>query len=136
MAYSDPYNQYLNVQFGTADQGTLIMMVIDGSIRFCDTARDCIKNNDAIGKGEWLSRAYDSVSELRKSLRPDVGGDIAKQLSKSYEFICRQITIANVMNSVEPLENALTVLGALKDAWSEVIRNDRKLTNANIKASV
>jgi len=102
MATFNPYDQYLNVQFGTADQGTLILMTFDGAIRFC------------------------RLAELRKSLKPEMGGEMADQLSKTYEFICHQITLANVFNRKENLKNALTVLERLRETWKEIIQERRQ----------
>ena len=126
MATFNPYNQYLNVQFGTADQGTLILMTFDGAIRFCKLAEEMMNNKDKVAKGKWLTQAFDAVSELRKSLRPDVGGDVAGQLDKTYEFICHQITLANVFNNTENLNNALTVLIRMRDTWRKIIQDKRQ----------
>ena len=126
MATFNPYDQYLNVQFGTADQGTLILMTFDGAIRFCKMAEDMMAKGDKIGKGKWLTQAFDAVAELRKSLRPDIGGEVAAQLNKTYEFICHQITLANVFNRIENLQNAMTVLIKLRDTWREIIQDKRQ----------
>jgi flagellar protein FliS len=124
MASFNPYNQYLNVQFGTTDQGKLILMAYDGAIRFCRTAEECIASDDKQGKGMWLTRAFDTVAELRNSLRPEVGGELAEHLNKAYIFINNQITLANVMNRPEYIQNALTMLESLRDAWREVVHQN------------
>ncbi len=126
MATFNPYDQYLNVQFGTADQGTLILMTFDGAIRFCRLAELHMERDDRIGKGKWLAQAFDTVAELRKSLKPEMGGEMADQLSKTYEFICHQITLANVFNRKENLKNALTVLERLRETWKEIIQERRQ----------
>ncbi|MCF7811772.1 flagellar export chaperone FliS [bacterium] len=127
MASFNPYDEYLNIQFGTADQGTLIIMTFNGAIRFCYNAIDCIENDDKIGKGEWLTQAYDAVSELRKSLKPEVDEELVGHISRTYEFICHQITLANVMNSIENVNNALLVLEKLRDTWKEIIHQRRQV---------
>lgn len=125
MSSHNPYSEYRKVQFNTADQGGLILMSFDGAIRFCRAAKDCMTDKDNVGKGKWLSKAYDVVAELRKSLRPDVGGEIAESLDKTYAFICRQITLANVLNNPDHLQNALMVLKNLREAWGEIVRKER-----------
>ncbi len=132
MASFNPYDQYLNIQFGTADQGTLILMTFDGAIRFCNEARECMKKQDDIGKGKWLTQAYDTVAELRKSLKPDVDENLVEQLSKAYEFICHQITLANVLNREEHVGNALTVLEQMRTAWREIIQQQRQKAASNV----
>jgi len=126
MATFNPYDQYINVKFNTADQGALILMTFDGAIRFCQKAEEMLKRGDNIGKGKWLTQAFDAVAELRKSLRPDIGGEIAVQLSRTYEFVCHQITLANVFNRLENLNNAMTVLIKLRHTWHEIIQEKRQ----------
>ena len=124
MASFNPYNQYVNVQFNTTDQGRLILMAYDGAIRFCHSAEECITQGDKQGKGLWLTRAFDTVAELRNSLRPEKGGELAEHLNKAYIFINNQITLANVMNRPEYVRNALTMLESLRDAWREVVHKN------------
>src|SRR4030042_4837351 len=117
MASFNPYNQYLNVQFETTNQNKLILMAYDGALRFCRSAETCMKENDRLGKGEWLAKAFETVSELRKSLRLDKGGDVAEHLNNAYAFISKQITMANLMNEAQYLNNAIVMLERMREAW-------------------
>ena len=126
MGSFDPYAQYLNVQFSTSEQGTLILMTYDGAIRFCRAAEQCIASGDKAGKGKWLARAFDTVAELRKSLRPEVGGKVVEHLNQAYAFIGHQITMANLYNRPEHIQNAVTVLERLRDTWRDVINRQRR----------
>ena len=122
----NPYQSYLNVQYATAGQGTLILMMYDGSLRFCRAAVTAMEENDKAAKGDWLNKAFATVGELRRSLRPDVGGDVAKSLDEAYAFTCRQITLANVSGKREYVDNAITVLEQLRDAWRQIIKQSRQ----------
>jgi flagellar protein FliS len=126
MASFNPYQRYLNVQYETVDQGALILMTYDGAIRFCHSAEQCLTADDKVGKGMWLTKAFDAVGELRKSLRPESGGDTAKYLDQAYSFVCTQLTMANVTGRTEHIQNALQVLETLRDAWREIVREYRR----------
>lgn len=126
MPAANPYQNYLNVQFETADQGTLILMSYDAAIRFCKAGDQALLDANGIAKGEWFGRAFDVVGELRRSLRPDAGGEVAKQLDSAYAFISRQITLANVTGKREHAENAIAVLEQLRDAWRQIIKESRR----------
>ena len=121
MASFNPYSQYLNVQFGTLDQGKLILMAYDGALRFCRSAENCMASGDRQGKGEALAKAFDVVAEMRSSLRPEAGGELADHLNRAYTFVNHQITMANVMNKVEYLHNAIMMLEKLRDAWEQIV---------------
>ena len=58
MTNPSPYQTYINVQFNTADQGTLILLAYDGALRFCRAAIACIENQDKLGKGMPLIARY------------------------------------------------------------------------------
>ncbi len=132
MSVPNPYQTYMNVQFETADQGTLILMSYDAAIRFCKAGDQALQGADKSVKGEWLNKAFDVVGELRRSLRPDTGGDVAKQLDQAYAFISRQITLANVTSKRDHIENAVIVLEQLRDAWRQIIKETRKQNSVAI----
>lgn len=121
MASFNPYEQYLNVQFQTADQGKLILMAYDGALRYCRLAQSALQEGNKAAKGDALARAYDIVAELRSSLRPDLGGEIAQHLNRAYTFIANQITLANVMNRSEYIGNAILMLEKMREAWQEIV---------------
>ncbi len=125
MSAPNPYQSYMNVQFETADQGTLILMMYDAAIRFCKAGDQALIDPDKSIKGEWLNKAFGVVGELRRTLRPDVGGEIAKQLDSAYAFVTRQITLANVTGKREYIENAITVLEQLREAWRTIVKESR-----------
>lgn len=131
MSGFNPYAQYQKIKYDTADQGNLILKAYDGAIRFCRAGRDCIESDDGVGKGKWLTKAFDVVGELRKSLRPDSGGEVAESLNQAYAFINRQITLANLFNKTEHVDNALLVLSDLRGAWGQVINGERKNTTVS-----
>lgn len=127
MTTNNPYAQYRNVKINTSDRGALILLLFDGAIRFCQGAKDCINERDqATEKGRLVLKAYDIVAELRKSLRPVQGSELTDELDKTYAFITRQLTLANVLNKEEHLDNALLMLTDLRDAWRQVVRQERE----------
>ncbi|MFH0766378.1 MAG: flagellar export chaperone FliS [Calditrichota bacterium] len=121
----NPYLQYRDVKYNTADQGVLIMTSFDGAIRFCRLAKECLERGEAAERGKWLVKAFDVVTELRKSVKPTGNGEIARHLDEAYTYIGRQLTLANVMNRLENLNNALMLLESMRDAWREVVHKER-----------
>jgi len=126
MTTYNPYQRYNQVRYDTADQGALILASYDAAIRFCRAAAECIAKGDKVARGKWLARAFDIVGELRSSLRPDAGGEVAAALGEAYAYIERQITLANVGNTSEPLDMAIKLLEDLRETWREVVRQNRQ----------
>lgn len=130
MTSANPYQTYVNVQFNTADQGTLILTAYDGALRFCRAAISAMETGDKAAKGDWLNRAFETVGELRRTLRPDVGGEVARHLDQAYAFICRQITLANLSGKREYIDNAVLMLDQMRDAWRLVVKQTREEASA------
>lgn len=124
-----PAQKYREMQFQTADQVKLILAAYDASLRFCRNGGECMEKGDVTGKSQWLTRAYEVVAELHRSLKPVQGGTtILNALDEAYSFIEHQITRANVIGDRDALQNAILVLEGLRDAWNEIIRIKREST--------
>jgi flagellar secretion chaperone FliS len=115
----NPYQNYQQVQVETSDQKQLILMVYDAAVRFCQEARLAMMREDLTGKGKSIQRAFDAISELRKSLNMEKGGEVAEGLNKLYAFLGHQLTLANLNNDKEILDSVITVLNDLRGTWAQ-----------------
>ncbi len=50
----------------------------------------------------------------------DDGGDIAQNLDALYDFMIRQISLANVQNDPEPIDGVIDILREIKSAWDQI----------------
>jgi flagellar protein FliS len=115
------FSQYQKTQFTTADQGRLILMMYDGAIRFLEQARTRMANKDISGKGIFIGKAQNIISELNSSLNREKGGQLAVSLETLYLYINNQLSMANIKNSFEHLDNALKVIRPLHDGWKAIV---------------
>jgi flagellar protein FliS len=114
-------NQYQRTQFTTADQGQLILMMYDGAIRFIEQARNRILSKDIPGKGIYIGKAQSIFSELNGCLDLKKGGNLATSLETLYLYVNNQLSLANIKNSFENLDNALRVVKELREGWRGII---------------
>jgi flagellar protein FliS len=119
MSQFNPYQNYNQVQIETSDQKQLILMVYDAAARFCRDARTAMGRQDTAMKGIAIQKAYDAISELRKSLNMEAGGEVAEGLNKLYAFLGHQLTLANLNNDAEILDSVITVLTDLRGTWAQ-----------------
>jgi len=131
MSQFNPYETYSQVQVETSDQQKLILMVYDAAERFCREAQTAMRNGDVTGKGRSIQKAYEAISELRKSLDRERGQEIAKSLNKLYSFLCRQLTVANLRNDIEVLDTVITVLTDLRATWVQVFEKENSRAHAS-----
>lgn len=105
-----------------ASPEALVVMLYDGAIKAIGIARSDMLRKDHAAKGAQLSKAIGIIEEgLLASLDPVAGGEIAANLQALYEYMTRQLMLANLHNSVEILDEVTRLLRELKGAWESLI---------------
>jgi flagellar protein FliS len=98
----------------------LIVKLYDGALERIAAARGCIANGLVAEKCELLTRVLAIVGELRGSLDLVRGGDIAAHLDDLYDYVSRQLLLANATNRVDLLDEVSSLLRELRSAWTAV----------------
>lgn len=101
----------------------LILALYDGMIRFLYRATQCIEEEDVRGRRLAVSRALDILMYLQARLRPDVGGATAQSLSDFYAAMFTQVLEASHLESVEQLQEIITLVRNVRDAWVIAAKN-------------
>ena len=111
----------LETGVNSASPHGLIVMLYDGAIEALRKARVCMEMNDTEMKGRYLDKALRIVTDgLTAALDVNAGGELAVQLRNLYEYICKEIVLANVQNNVERLDACMGLLDDLRSAWLEI----------------
>ena len=118
--------QYVTTQVGTADRLQLVIMLYDGAISFLGQAKEKMAAQDAAGKGLLIGRALDIIAELNASLNFQAGHELATNLFHLYNFMTSHLTKANLNWDLAALEEVLSILTQLREAWVEVAYRARK----------
>jgi len=71
-------------------------------------------------KCEQLTTATAIVEGLRVSLDKNAGGEIASNLEGLYDYIERQLTVANSNNDMAILDEVAGLLRPIKEAWDAI----------------
>lgn len=119
---SNPINAYRQTRVKTASQGKLIVMLYDEAIRQIELAKQLL-NSDEIAYDRVntaIGKAQDIITELTVSLDLENGGDIAQNLFRLYRFFNNQLVEANFKKDAQPLEQVLSFLGDLREAWKQI----------------
>jgi len=129
-------NHYQNNQVQTASREQILLMLYDGAIRFTR------QTEAAIGEGAWGERiryadkAVAILTEFRNTLDHQIGGQIAADLDRLYDFMIREIIRAKVGKDARPLESVLRILCDLRETWAEAIELSRHEASAGEAAAV
>lgn len=110
-------NQYKQTSITTANRGQILMMLYEAAIRHVKKATECIEKKDISGKGAAIGKAHDIINELVTTLDFDVGGQIARDLERLYNYMTEQLLKANLENSVVALKGVEKLLETLLEGW-------------------
>ncbi len=113
-------DQYLEDAVENAPPVKLVRMLVEGAVRFLDRAIAASPKKDRHGFVRWSTKADAIVIELRMSLVPVEGSDVAANLEKLYLFCEERIGKAIATEDVAPLREARDVLAVLLDAWARI----------------
>ncbi len=118
-------NHYKQMQIKTANQGKLIVMLYDAAIKAIKTAIDEIPNKNLYEVHTNIIKAQDIISELMLALDFEAG-DIAKRLWSLYTYMNKKLVEGNIKKKVEPLNEVMTYLNELRDAWNQIANTPTK----------
>jgi len=108
-----------------ADPHGLVLLLMNGALERMATARGCIQNKAYSDKAKLIHRVVAIVDELRNTLNLRDGGEIAANLDRLYDYMCRQLLKATVENNVALLDEVAQLLGGLRDTWEHIPRHQR-----------
>ena len=114
------HNQYLKTQVTSADGLRLIVLLYEGAIKFLLTAQEGIREKDVVKRHNHINRTLDIIAELKNSLNFSQGGEIAKSLNALYLFMQRHLTMANIENDAQKVQEVINILSSLKEAWETI----------------
>jgi flagellar protein FliS len=122
MANNFGANQYKQTAVKTANRGQILLMLYEAAIKNVKLASQAIDRKDIAAKGLHIGKTHDIINELTATLDFEVGGDIARNLERLYNFIVEQLVKANVEGSKEPLAAVQKVLETLLDGWRVAVQ--------------
>jgi len=111
------YQQYQYNSIMSASPERLLLMLLEGAIKFVKLARKAIEEKDIEETNLYLTKAQDIIAELNQSL--DMSFDISENLAGIYDFLYRQLVDANIKKDAEALDVVESMLAELKSTWEE-----------------
>ena len=104
----------------SADPHRLVQMLLDAAAERMLTARGCIERGETVRKAKLLHSCVILIAELRGSLNLADGGSLAQNLRDLYEYMTRQLLLANLNDDTGRITEVLGLLGNIRSAWAEI----------------
>ena len=113
----------------TASPGQLVLMMYDGALRAMAMAREAfgrppedLRRLEVIN--HQLLKAQQIINQLQGTLNLDAGdGQFAREMQRLYDYYNRRLMEANLRKQVEPVIEVERLLGEVRNAWAEMLRN-------------
>lgn len=110
-------NAYKQTSITTANRGQILIMLYEAAISNVKKASIALERKDLNVKGLAIGKAHDIINELQNTLNFDIGGDVARNLERLYNFMTEQLVKSNLENTKEPLLAVQKLLETLLDGW-------------------
>jgi flagellar protein FliS len=119
--YAKQAETYKKNQIETATPEEILIMLYEGAIRFLLVAQksDQEKNLEKFSKN--IIKTQHIIREFMESLDLEIGGEMAQNLYRLYDYLHYRLVQANIKKDVAMLDEVLDHLRKLKATWEEAI---------------
>ena len=136
MSKLKPQQKYLEASINTLSKEDLIIKIFDALILFSGRALEKFENeqDDIQGIHNALLRAQRACCLLMGSLDMEIGGDLAKNLFRIYEFWHHELVMANMKKDPSRIKNLMPTFKEFRETWTEAIARFKAQQNVNAAA--
>jgi flagellar secretion chaperone FliS len=109
----------------SASPHRLVSMLFEGYMESLARARGAMRDGLVAAKGQAITRAVSIVEEgLRGALNRDAGGQLSQDLDDLYNYIAMRLTLANVRNDANMLDECQRLMQPVQEAWEAIAPKD------------
>lgn len=126
MISSNPYNAYKQNTVKIASKEQLLLMIVDGAVKYTKIAKISIERKDISRAHKELVRVQDIFTELMVTLDRS-GGKVYEDLFRIYEYIKSRLVQANITKDIKIIDEVLPLIEEVRDTWHEVSKKAKGL---------
>ncbi|KGK86056.1 flagellar export chaperone FliS [Clostridium sp. HMP27] len=122
---NNAYNAYKTNSVNFASKDQLLLMLVDGAVKFSKIGKQAIVDGDVKKAHNNLVKTQDIFYELMVTL--DVGQAEAwgNQLMSIYEFIVRRLGDANIKKDITIMDEIIPLIEEVRNTWYEADKLSR-----------
>ncbi len=117
-AGANAYNAYKSNSVNYASKEQLLLMLLDGAVKFAKMARQAILDKDVKSSHENLVKTQDIFTELMITLDQNAG-EWAVNMYKIYEFIKERLFQANIKKDIKIIDEVMPLIEEVRNTWQE-----------------
>ena len=109
---------YLEAEVLGADPMKLVHMLYRGAAEAVAAARRHLAAGEIRQRARQITKSWEILFELSRSLDPERGGQISRNLAGLYAYMQNRLLEANLEQTDAPLAEVESLLGTLGEAWA------------------
>jgi flagellar biosynthetic protein FliS len=109
-------DQY-KIQDTACSSPQLVIMLLDGCIRYARDAAAHLRQNNWAEKGKAVEAVQTCLIELRNGLNREDKNEIVEHLDRMYDFLSTKMTYGNLSKDPLQFEQVADALQGVRDAW-------------------
>jgi flagellar secretion chaperone FliS len=122
MQTNNAYNAYKNNSVNYASREQLLLMLLDGAVKFSKIGRQAIADKDIKKTHEHLVKTQNIFYELMATLDTTKGGEWATSMINIYDFIARRLTDANIKKDASVMDEIIPLIEEVRNTWEEAYK--------------
>lgn len=136
MTKTNAQQKYLETSISTASKEELIIKIFDALILYSARAIEKFETDghDVEGIHNSLLRAQRACCLLMGALDFDIGGELAKNLFRIYEFWHHELVMANMKKDPNRIRGLLPTFKDFRETWMEAISRFKTQQRINAEA--
>ena len=119
---NNAYSAYKNNSVNFASKEQLLLMLVEGAVKFAKIARQAIADKNVPKAHENIVKTQNIYYELMVTLDVNQGGDWARSLMAVYQFIIQRLMDANMKKDIDIMNEVIPLLEDVKDTWEQAYR--------------
>lgn len=123
--YTQGYNIYKNNSVNYASKDKLLLMLVDGAVKFSKIARQAIVKKDIKTAHENILKTENIFAELMISL-DRTQGEWTDEIFRVYDFINYKLVEANLSKKVEVIDEVIPLIEEVRDLWYDVDKKAKR----------
>lgn len=125
MYSSNAYNAYKTNSVNFASKDQLLLMLVDGAVKFAKIGRQAILDKDVKKAHSNLVKTQNIFYELMATLDVEQAGEWGHNLMSIYDFIVRKLTEANIKKDISIMDEIIPLIEEVRNTWHEVDKLSR-----------
>ncbi|NFE60757.1 flagellar export chaperone FliS [Clostridium botulinum] len=123
--YSNGYTAYKTNSVNYASKDQLLLMLVDGAVKFAKIARQAIIDKNIKKSHENIVKTEDIFTELRATIDTSAG-EWAQNMFDVYGFINDKLFEANLKKDEKIMDEVIPLIEEIRDIWYEAEKRAKR----------